>query len=224
MELVPGVYSAPQTIEREGVENTIHPALVETAHGVIAIDVGYPGLLDQFESNLSDTGHTWDDVWAVLLTHQDGDHAGSLSAVLERTNAVVMAHERCSPYITGEKHPIKAPEGERFPPAPVDLELIGGETFRTTAGPMTVHFTPGHAPGHLVVSFPAQELLLAADALTADETGLAGPSEEYTLNMEEALESAASLADLNFSQVLCYHGGLVEATGDDIRDIVAGMT
>lgn len=51
MQLTNGVYTFPQTIERDGVENTINPA-VKTSYGVILIDTGYPGLTDQIEANL----------------------------------------------------------------------------------------------------------------------------------------------------------------------------
>ena len=223
MELTDGVYSFPQTIERDGVENTINPAAVETSKGVVLLDTGYPGLTDQIAANLDDMGAGWDDVSAVLITHQDGDHAGSLSEVVERTGAVVYAHPACAPYVDGREHPIKSPEGERYPPVDVDVEVVDGVSFRTAAGPMDVVFTPGHAPGHLSLHFPDAGLLIAADALTADEDGLAGPSEEYTLEMDEALDSASRFADLDVGQTLCYHGGFVEEGAARIEELVASL-
>lgn len=223
MELATGVYTFPQTIERDGVENTIHPAAVETPKGVVLLDTGYPGLTDQIEANLADAGHGWDDVRSVLITHQDGDHAGSLSEVVARTDAVVYAHPKAAPYVDGREHPIKAPEGERYPPTDVDVEVGDGVSFRTAAGPMDVVFTPGHAPGHLSFHFPEAGLLVAADAVVADEAGLGGPSEQYTLEMDEALDSAAALAELDFDRTLCYHGGLVEDGNDRLGEVVASL-
>jgi len=220
MELATGVYAFPQTIERDGMETTIHPAAVETPKGLVLLDVGYPGLLDQVEANLHETGNDWDDVRAVLVTHQDGDHAGALGEVVGRTDAVVYAHEQCAPYVDGRRHPIKSPEGERYQPAEIDVELVDGVSFRTAAGPMDVVFTPGHAPGHVSLHFPDAELLVTADALTADESGLAGPSDEFTLDMEAALDSAAALVDRSFADTLCYHGGHVAASDEDLDDVV----
>lgn len=220
MELTAGVYAFPQTIERDGTENTIHPAAVETPNGVVLLDVGYQGLTDQIEDNLDEVDHGWDDVQAVVITHQDSDHAGALNEVIERTNAVVYAHERCVPYVDGREHPLKSPEDQRYPAVDVDVTLVDGVSFRTDAGPMEVVFTPGHAPGHLSLHFPDERLLIAADALTADENSLAGPSERYTLDMDEALESAAALADLDVDRTLCYHGGFVEEGAGRIREIV----
>lgn len=223
MRLPDGVYAFTQTIERQGTETAIHPAAVETPSGLVLLDVGYPGLTNQVADNLADAGHDWNDVSAVLLTHQDGDHAGGLAAVLDRTDAIVYAHGACAPYVDGRKHPIKSPEGDRYPPVAVDVEVADGVRFRTEAGPMDLIHTPGHAPGHLSLLFPDAGLLVAADALTADEDGLAGPSEEYTPEMDRALDSAMHLADHDIERVLCYHGGLVEADADAIRTLVRSL-
>mgnify|MGYP006291950001 CR=1 FL=1 len=220
MSLPEAVHTLTQTVDQGDRTVTIHPAAVETPRGVLLVDVGYPGELDQVAAGLDSAGLTLEDVTGVLLTHQDGDHAGGLADLLDRTDATVYAHERCAPYVDGREDPIKSPAGERYPPAPVDVQLVGGERFRTDAGPMEVVFTPGHAPGHLSLYFPEEALLLAADALTADESGLAGPSEQFTLEMPQALDSAASLAERDIEQVLCFHGGLVAADSDRIAAVV----
>lgn len=219
MELSAGVHTFPQTIERGDSKTTVYPAAVETPKGVLLIDTGFPGLTGQVESNLSDAGFDWDDVTGVVLTHQDGDHAGSLSSVVDRTDATVYAHERCAPYVDGREEPIKSPEGERYPPTGVDVELVDGVTFRTAAGPMEAVFTPGHAPGHVSLYFPEERLLLAADALTADEDGLQGPNEQYTLDIDEALDSLRTLAERDIDSTLCYHGGFVEEGTDRIAEL-----
>lgn len=221
MELTAGVHAFPQTIDREDTTTTIHPAAVETPKGLLLIDTGFEGLTDQIGENLSAAGFDWDDVAGVISTHQDGDHAGSLATVVDRTDAVVYAHERCAPYLDGREEPIKSPEGQRYPPASVDVEVVDGVRFRTAAGPMVVVFTPGHTPGHISLYLPEQSLLLAGDALTAADGQLQGPSEQYTLAMGEALDSVAVFADRDVEQTLCYHGGFVEEGAARIADIVA---
>ena len=221
MSLPEGVHHLTQTVEQGERTVTIHPAAVETPAGVILVDVGYPGELDQLEAGLADAGLSLSDVRAALLTHQDGDHAGALADLVDRTGAVVYAHEACAPYVDGREHPIKSPEGQRYEPIDVDVELVGGVRFRTAAGPMDVVFTPGHAPGHVSLHFPQTGALLAADALTADESGLAGPSEEFTLEMDEALDSVERLAERETQGILCYHGGYVEADSGRVRELVA---
>lgn len=219
MELTPGVHAFPQTVQRNDTETTIHPAAVETPTGLVLVDTGFPGLTDQVAANLADAGFDWDDVTGVVLTHQDGDHAGSLATVVERTGAVVYAHERCAPYVDGRKTPLKSPEDERYPPADVDVELVDSVAFRTAAGPMEVVFTPGHAPGHVSLHFPDQRLLIAGDALTASEEQLQGPNEQYTLDLDEALDSARRLAEREIERTLCYHGGLVEEGSKRVAEL-----
>lgn len=136
-------------------------------------------------------------------------HAGALSAIFDRINATVSAHRRCAPSVDGREDTVPSPAGERDPPAPVDVELVGDERFRTDAGPMDVSLTPGHTGGHLSVHFPEASLVLAGDALTADEDGLAGPGTAFTHDVERAFESAERLAGLDIEQVLWHHGGLV---------------
>jgi len=208
-ELADGVYAFPQTITREGREATFTPAAVETDRGLLLLDVGFPGAIDQLEAHLSETGNGFADVWAVLLTHQDGDHAAGLSEVVDRADPLVVAHPECAPYVDGRLDPIKA-DDDRYPPVPVDVEVADGSALATRAGRMEVVHTPGHAPGHVSLYFPGQRLLVAGDALTAPEGELAGPKAEFTPEMDEAIESVGRLADEDVERTLCYHGGLVE--------------
>jgi glyoxylase-like metal-dependent hydrolase (beta-lactamase superfamily II) len=215
-QLLPGVYSLPLKFEFMNERRTIHPAAIETDHGLVLIDVGTPDHVDTLESQLEEAGFTYDDVDTILLTHQDGDHAGGLSEVQRRSNALVVAHTDDAPSIDGRRDPIKG--DERYPPAAVDIEVVDGVVFRTVAGPLRVVATPGHTPGHVSLYLPEAELLLAADALTAeDEFG--GPNEPFTPNMDAAVESIGRLAALNVERTLCYHGGLVEHGADRIEAI-----
>jgi len=221
-ELSDGVYAFPQTISRDGQQATFHPAAVETDRGLLLLDVGFPQAIDQLGDHLAETGHDFADVWAVLVTHQDGDHAGALSAVRERSDALVFAHEECAPYVDGRLDPIKS-DDDRYPPVPVDVEVTDGVRFRTAAGPMEAVFTPGHAPGHVSLYFPEPKLLLAVDALTADDDELAGPSEEFTLDVEDATESVGRLSEEDVQRTFCYHGGLVEQGTGVIAKLWAEM-
>jgi len=209
MELADGVYALPQTLARGDGDVTFHPAAVVTERGPLLIDVGFEAALDQLEATLADHGHDLADAWGVVVTHQDGDHVAALSEVLERTGAVVFAHPEAAPYVDGRREPIKS-EDDRYPPARVDVEVTDGTAFDTAAGPMTVQFTPGHAPGHLSLYLPERRLLLAADALTAADGELRGPNEQHTLEMERAIESVGELSALDVERTLCYHGGVAE--------------
>ena len=209
MELASGVYALTESIEQGDRSVSIQPVAVETDRGVLLVDVGFESQFEALRDELEAAGLSLSDVWGVVLTHQDGDHVGALEQVVDATDAVVFAHRDETPFIDGRQDPIKS-EGDRYPPVPVDVELDDAERFTTHAGPMEVVYTPGHSPGHLSLYFPEEKLLVAADALTAPAGELAGPNEQYTLDMEEAAESVGKLSEHDIERTHCYHGGLVE--------------
>jgi glyoxylase-like metal-dependent hydrolase (beta-lactamase superfamily II) len=199
-----------------GEDRTLTPAALETDAGLVLVDVGLPDMADALEDALRDRGLDFEDVASVLLTHQDGDHAGCLAEVAGETGVPVLAHEDAAPFVTGERQPIKAGDDGRYPPAPVDVELVGGERVATEAGPARVIHTPGHAPGHVSLYFPEEQLLLAGDALTAETGDLAGPKPQYTPAPAEAARSVRRLAERRIETVLCFHGGPVAVDPADL--------
>lgn len=217
MHLAPGVHELSLTFDRSDGEMTIHPAVVESPHGLILVDVGLD--LEVLRDGLA--AHDLDlvDVHSVVITHQDGDHVAALSALREEVDVTVAAHREATPYIDGRTDPVK---GERrWDPVDVDLELCEGVRYRTAAGPMEILFTPGHSPGHICLHFPEHKALLAADALTVREGVLAGPLEELTPELEEALKSIDRLAEYDIERILCYHGGSIAAGPDDLERVAA---
>ena len=217
----PGIHHLPLDVDFEGRMMTLHPAAVETPRGLLLLDTGFPGTLDQLAAALDTAGFALDDVATVLLTHQDGDHAGNLAAVLDRTAAFVVAHAGAAPVIDGREATRGPPDDERYPPARVDLALDGEAVFPTAAGPARVVPTPGHTPGHVSLYFPDERFLVAADALTAEGGRLAGPRPDVSVDLTEAMASVTRLADLDAETTLCYHGGLVDAGSERIAEIAA---
>lgn len=208
-ELAQGVYAFELTISRAGQSAAFHAGAVETDRGLVLLDVGYPDTHDDLEAELDATGHGWTDVWAALITHHDADHAAALSAVVERADPVRLAHSDCAPYVDGRLEPIKG-SGDRYPPVSVDVEVADGTAVRTAAGLMEIIHTPGHTPGHVSLYLPEPKLLFAADALTASSGELAGPNEEFTPNLPQAIESVGRLAEEDIERTVCFHGGVVD--------------
>jgi len=182
----------------EGETRTFNPAVFELDDGIALVDVGLPGMAEALESQLDEHGYGFDDVRLILATHQDADHIGALPEVRHRTDATVMAHEADVPSIVGDAEPIKV-RGERPPPAP-DVGIV-------------------HTPGHLSLYVPDARLLLAADALVGEGEQLAGPIDRATPDMATAIESVGDLAELDVDRTLCFHGGLVGAGSERIREI-----
>ncbi|MWV39147.1 MBL fold metallo-hydrolase [Natrialba sp. INN-245] len=217
----PGVHVLPLSVEHGGRELTVSPTAVETERGLVLIDVGPRGAVGSLTVHLESLGYELADVWLVVLTHHDADHAGALAELLERTDAAVATHRAEAPFVTGERDPLKgSADGDRYPPASVDLELVGGVRIPTLAGPMEILETPGHTPGHVSCYFSNGALLVAGDALVADgDEPLSGPKPEYTPEMDRALESVAELATLDVEHTVCYHGGYIDRGSDRIREI-----
>ncbi len=224
VSLPAGVHDLALTFDYGETSMTIHPLAVETPRGLVLVDVGLPGAAEAIGDALADIDRSLDDVWAVLLTHHDGDHAGGLRELLEDVEATVLAHRAEAPFVRGDREPLKG-DGDRYPPAPVDVEVVDGVTLPTDAGPMTVVATPGHAPGHVSLHFPEAALLVAGDALVADgDEPLSGPKPAFTPDTDTAIDSVGRLADLSFDRVVCFHGGGAAVGTDYVADLYASLS
>ncbi|GGL23256.1 hydrolase [Halarchaeum grantii] len=224
MELADGVFDLPVTLDTDGGERVFHPSAVELPDGgVLLVDAGFAHTLDQLEAGLAEHGHSLDDVRYVLLTHQDGDHAGGLAPLCDRLEhpVTVFAHRDDAPVVEGLADPVKGDPDDRYAPAPVDVQVVDGVELRTAVGPLQVVATPGHTPGHVSCYLPDTGVLLAADATVAEDGELVGPAERFTPEVARAYESLGRLAELAFTDVLCYHGGHVEAGPERFRELVA---
>jgi len=159
------------------------------------------------------------DVEKLVLTHQDFDHCGCAAQLIEETNATVFAHEEDAPAIDGREDPIKG--DERYPAVDVDVELVGGEKIKAGEKTLEVIHTPGHTPGH--ISLMLDDLLISADALNNEESGLAGPRERFTPEMVEAVQSVHKLSFHEFNKVNCFHGGTTEAGNPEVKTIADSL-
>jgi glyoxylase-like metal-dependent hydrolase (beta-lactamase superfamily II) len=201
----------------------VHPVAVETERGIVLVDTGIEGSTDRLAAAFEAAGLDFADVSVVFLTHHDWDHAGAAAAVVAETGATVVAPRGEAEHVDGRSPPLKGDPDDRYPPTPVDIEVVDGVGFRTRAGEMRVVGTPGHTPGHVSLYLPDERLLLSADALTSED-GLAGPKPEYTLDVAEAARSVGRLSELDVTRVVCFHGGPVEADADDIAAVHESMT
>ena len=220
MSLPENVYTFPFDAQFGERTMTLHPSAIETENGLLLLDTGLPHKVENVISQMDDAGYGLDDIGMVLLTHQDGDHAGGAAEVAERADAPVFAHPDDAPAIEGAEDPIKGDPSDRYDPVPVDVQVVDGVEIRTAVGPLQIVATPGHTPGHISCHVPDAGVLLAADASVAEDGELVGPDERFTPDMDRALDSLDRLADLAFTDVLCFHGGHVEASPEDVAALV----
>ena len=215
MKIADGIYGLPQTLKLGEQEEEIYPVAVEDDQGLILIDAGLPGNLEIIEENLQEHGFSLEDVEKLILTHQDFDHCGCAAELVKETDVTVFAHEEDAPAIDGREQPVKGEE--RYPALNVDVELVGGETIRAEDRELDIIHTPGHTAGH--ISILAEGLLIAGDAVNVEEDGFSGPRERFTPEMEEATESVHRLSFREYEKVHCFHGGTVEASNEEVKEI-----
>ena len=142
-----------------------------------------------------------DDLDAVVLTHQHGDHVQELDAVLEAFDPELFAYAA---------HPHRDHELDDG-----DELLIGDETFE-------VVYTPGHADDH--VSLVSESSLFSGDVVVHDdgafEGGSFGRTDRPGQSREREIESIEDLLERmgdGVEHMYSGHGGVFHG---DVREIV----
>jgi glyoxylase-like metal-dependent hydrolase (beta-lactamase superfamily II) len=234
MRIAEDVFVLP--IPREGGGFLNLTLILDGENGNTLVDAGLPGHEEAIGAALADAGIGVRDLRRMIFTHQDLDHIGSGDALVRQSGATVFAHPADAPYIEGELRPVKVtPEMlerrpqmrevlERLEPVRVDEQLEDGERL-DLAGGIRVIFTPGHTPGHLSLYLERPKVLVAGDALTAEDGFLNGPNPSMTLDVREAARSVSRLADLDVMSIVCYHGGVVgEDANGQLRRVARETT
>ena len=158
------------------------------------VDTGVAGSATAIGQTLNELGLNYSDVAHVILTHNHGDHAGSIDAVLaEAINATAYAGEA------------------DLGPLPGNIVgLAGGEDifgFEMLA-------TPGHTPGHMAVIDHQAGVLVAGDAIFSEAGGVVEGPERFFDDIPQSRDSIKAMAALTFNTLLVGHGDPIEANAD----------
>ena len=215
-----------------GNPGIFHPTLIWNDSDIILIDAGLPGQSELIREAVEEAGVSFDRVNKIIITHQDPDHIGGLSAIVKDSpiKIEVLSHEIEKPYIQGELAPLKmTPERKKqqevmlskLPKekrkeienlfsslaAKVDKTIEDGEELPFCGG-IQVIFTPGHTTGHICLYLKKYKTLVAGDAMNVIDGELSGPNPQFTYNMKEAVNSLKKLSKYDINSVICYHGGI----------------
>jgi glyoxylase-like metal-dependent hydrolase (beta-lactamase superfamily II) len=237
MRIADGVYVLPIPRDSRGAYGFLDLTLIlDEQNGATLVDAGLPGQAEAIGAALAEAGVGVRDLRRIIFTHQDLDHVGSGAALVRHSGARVLAHPADAPHIDGSLRPLKpSPEMlerrpqmrealERLEPVRVDEHLEEGSRL-DLAGGTRVIFTPGHTPGHLSLYLERSKVLVAGDALTAEEGRLNGPNPPLTLDVREAVRSVRRLAELDVDTIVCYHGGVVgEDANGQLRKVIQELT
>lgn len=188
--------------------------MVPAADGVTLVDTGGPGGLRRLQGALRRHGFALSDVRRVFVTHAHVDHTGSLAALVDACEPVVMAHALDAPFVrAGTNPPFAEPtslgvldgmmarlSSAAAAAARVDREVADDETLDEIAPGARVVHLPGHTPGQAGLWLPDRRFLIAGDvALHLLPWRLSLPFAAFTSDMDDAIasvERAASLTPL----------------------------
>jgi hydroxyacylglutathione hydrolase len=110
-------------------------------------------------------------VEAILLTHCHFDHVGAVAPVAEATGAPVYVSEIEKPVLADIMSFVPWPGFGPYESYEADHTLKGGETLNLAGLEIEVLYTPGHSPGHLTYSIPAERALFSGDVLFRGSVG-----------------------------------------------------
>jgi len=230
VKIANGVEMIQLEVEGAGRRDVLNPVLIWDEDSAVLVDTGMPGTWPQIRQAITELGVALSQLNAVIVTHQDFDHIGSLPEILSDMSGrvEVYAHELDKPYIEGELPLMKTdleqmskmlsflPEEERQkaleifahpPKANVDRVVTDGELLPIAGGVRVIH-TPGHTPGHISLYVQQSKTIIAGDAMICVDGRLRGPVRQTTPDMETAIRSLRGFLELEVDAVICYHGGV----------------
>lgn len=194
------------------------PALLWDDHDVILCDTGMPGLLPEIQKQMDDLGVPFENINKIIISHHDIDHIGNLKEIKKQLpQAKVYATALEKPYIEGERPPIKPLENTvRNVPKEhkkdfadpygvlVDETVKGGDVLPFCGG-VEIIDTPGHCPGQISLLHRKSRTLIVNDAVCFLQGKIIAPFN--TPDPAQAYDSIRKLANMNYDQILFYHGG-----------------
>ncbi|PFQ40488.1 MBL fold metallo-hydrolase [Bacillus cereus] len=192
--------------------------LISSGKELILVDTGMPNVYSDIKIQMKNLGFPIEKLTGIVLTHQDINHIGSLSDLLEKIPSIkVYAHKEDKDYITGKHTLIKGlpamlhsfAEGFSTMENRIDCLLEDGTKLKNAGGMIVIH-TPGHTPGHISLYYPQTKTLIAGDAMVIRGGKLMGPNEMNTPNIRMAYHSLIKLTNFDIQKVICYHGGVYE--------------
>jgi len=141
-------------------------ATAEGSRRALVIDPG-----DEAERLIAALGERELEVEAILLTHTHFDHVGAVAPLARHTAAPVYCPELEKGVLADIMSFVPWPGFGPFESYDADELVSGGERLELAGLEIDVLFTPGHSPGHVTYSLPAEQAVFSGDVLFQGSVG-----------------------------------------------------
>ena len=111
------------------------------------------------------------EVEAILVTHCHFDHIGAVAPVARATGAPVYCPQIEVPVLADIMSFVPWPGFGPYESYDADHKVAGGEKLNLAGLEIDVIFTPGHSPGHVTYSIPAEGAVFSGDVLFQGSVG-----------------------------------------------------
>ncbi|NTU82581.1 MAG: MBL fold metallo-hydrolase [Chloroflexales bacterium] len=174
----------------------------------VLFDTGFGSDFAATEQLLRDAGVAPDDLTLVVNSHYHGDHSGGNHSFQRRYGLPIAAHAAEARLINARDPRACSAE---WLDQPIEAYSIGraledGEEIDLGERRLRVVHTPGHSEGHLCLYAPAEGVLLAGDAVHADDVAWINLFTEGAAPLERAEASLRRLAALDVRWMCSGHG------------------
>jgi len=149
------------------------------------------------------------DVAAILLTHTHFDHVGAVAPLARATGADVWCPELEVPVLADIMRFVPWPGFGPYESYDADHTVAGGERLELAGFEIDVLFTPGHSPGHVTYSIPAEQAIFSGDVLFEGSIGRTDlPGGDHATLMQSLAALVESLPD----ETVVYAGHMRDTT------------